>query len=74
MISYVSLGIAIAIGVAAQISLKTGALRAPLLESVSNTVLNPYILAGLAAYFVAALFYIYAIRQVPFRWRFPASL
>ena len=72
MISYVSLAIGITIGIGAQLSLKTGALRVPDSSSLFSSLLSPYVLAGLFAYFVAALFYINAIKHIPLTVAFPS--
>ena len=70
--SYASLAIAVALGVVGQISLKAGVLRLPSLAFSVPLLFNPLLLAGLLAYFFAALFYIYAIRQVPLSVAFPS--
>ena len=72
MISYISLAIGIAIGVGAQLSLKAGALKIPDSSSLWSSLLNPYVLAGLFAYFIAALFYVNAIKQIPLSVAFPS--
>jgi len=69
---YVSLSIAIALGVVGQIVLKVGVIRSPSLAFSVPLLLNPIVLAGLAAYFFAALFYINAIRQIPLSVAFPS--
>jgi len=70
--AYTSLLIAVALGVLGQISLKAGVIRSPSLEFSTHLLLNPFLLAGLAAYFLAALFYINAIRHVPLSVAFPS--
>ena len=70
--SYASLSIGIALGVVGQISLKAGVLRSTSLAFGLPLLVNPFVLAGLAAYFLAALFYINAIRQVPISVAFPS--
>ena len=70
--SYGSLSIAIALGVVGQMVLKAGVLRSPSLPFSVPLLVNPLVLAGLAAYFIAALFYINAIRQIPLSVAFPS--
>lgn len=67
---YISLGIAILIGVGGQVSLKAGSINA----NYSNgfALFDPYIIFGLACYFVSALFYLYALRQIPVSVAFPS--
>ena len=72
MISYISLAIGIVIGIGGQLSLKAGALKIADSSSLFAFLLNPYVLAGLFAYFVAALFYINAIKQIPLTVAFPS--
>ena len=72
MVSYVSLVVAIALGVVGQITLKEGALRTPSFNSVSSLATNYFLIGGLVAYAVAAMFYIYAIRNVPISVAFPS--
>jgi drug/metabolite transporter (DMT)-like permease len=55
-----------------QLGLKEGVIRSPSLAFSVPLLLNPFVLAGLAAYFLAALFYINAIRQVPLSIAFPS--
>ena len=71
--SYFSLTMAIALGVAGQVSLKEGASRSIDESAVLTLLSNMYVFLGLAAYFVAALFYLYAIRQIPLSVAFPSS-
>lgn len=72
MISYLSLAIGITIGIGAQLSLKAGALRVSESSSIFSSLLSPYVLIGLFAYFIAALFYINAIKQIPLTMAFPS--
>ena len=55
-----------------QLSIKEGVVRSPSLASSVYVLLNPFGLAALASYFVAALFYIYAIKQIPLSVAFPS--
>ena len=55
-----------------QLSLKEGVLRSPSLSSGLSVLFNPFVLAAMSAYFVAALFYIAAIKQIPLSIAFPS--
>ena len=57
---------------AGQLSLKEGVTRSPTLISNVSLLLNPFIIAALAAYLVGALFYMYAIKQIPLSVAFPS--
>ena len=69
MNAYLALTVSIIIGVGGQISLKAGAI-----EHFGNKILflQPYVLVGLASYFVAALFYIYSLKTIPISLAFPS--
>jgi len=58
--------------VVGQISLKAGVTQGSSLTFSASLLVNPFILAGLAAYCLAAPFYINAIRQVPLTVAFPS--
>jgi drug/metabolite transporter (DMT)-like permease len=62
-----SLLFSVAIGTGAQLLLKAGALR-PVLSGV---IPNAYVVGGLFAYAVSAVFYIYALRALPLSVAFP---
>lgn len=69
LIYYLCLFTSILIGVGGQIAIKTGTLHTP---GVSGLPLfQPYIMLGLSCYFVAALFYIYSLKQIPVSVAFP---
>ena len=70
--SYVSLAVGILLVVVGQLSLKEGVIRSPSLASGFSVLFNPFVLAALSAYFVAALFYIFAIKQIPLSVAFPS--
>lgn len=69
MNAYLALIVSIFIGVGGQLSLKAGAL-----QNWGNRILflQPYVLVGLCSYFVAALFYIYALKKIPLSIAFPS--
>lgn len=69
-IYYVALTTAILIGVAGQVSIKTGTLI--LAETSGMPLFQPYIVLGLVCYFVSALFYIFALKQIPLSVAFPS--
>lgn len=66
---YLLLTISIVLGIGGQISLKAGAM-----QSVKNQLLlfQPYIFVGLSSYFLAAFFYIYALKKIPLSVAFPS--
>lgn len=66
---YISLFIAILIGIAGQIAIKAGSLHATGLPGLP--LFQPYILLGLSCYFTSALFYIYSLKQIPVSVAFP---
>ena len=68
---YVSLAVGICLGAVGQLSLKEGVLRSPSLAGNISVLFNPYVLGGLVAYFIAALFYIHALKQIPVSVAFP---
>ena len=70
--SYVSLAVGILLVVVGQLSLKEGVLRSPPLTSSFSVLFNPFVLSAMTAYFVAALFYMYAIKQIPLSVAFPS--
>jgi len=67
--AYFALAISIMIGIGGQLSLKAGAM-----QGMGNKLLflQPYIIVGLASYFCASLFYIFALRQIPVSVAFPS--
>ena len=67
--SYAALGAAILIGVAGQLLLKTGVDRAG--DGLLAHALSPFIIGGLAAYGIAAVCYIAAIKRIPVSIAFP---
>ncbi len=69
-IYYISLFVAILIGIGGQIAIKAGSLNAvAALQSFS--LFQPYTILGLFCYFTSALFYIYALKQIPVSVAFP---
>ena len=70
LISYGALLAAILIGVTGQLLLKTGVERSA--EGVLAQFLDPFTLGGLAAYGLAAIFYILAIKRIPVSIAFPS--
>src|SRR5579863_3079675 len=69
-IHYILLFIAILIGICGQIAIKAGSLNA-VANLQSFPLFQPYTILGLACYFASALFYIYALRQIPVSVAFP---
>jgi small multidrug resistance pump len=69
LLSYGALATAILIGVLGQLLLKTGSERA---DGFISQFLNPYTIAGLAAYGVGAIAYIIAIKRIPISIAFPS--
>lgn len=70
MINYICLIISICTGILGQLSLKAGALHPS--PNIVGMIFKPYIFGGLFLYFIAALFYIYAIRTIPLSVAFPS--
>lgn len=68
-LSYLSLAVAILLGIAGQIVLKTGALGSP---SVTAQLLNPVTWGGLVIYGLAAIAYIVALNKIPVSIAFPS--
>jgi small multidrug resistance pump len=68
-LSYVSLAIAILLGIAGQIVLKSGAVGA---ASLTAQFFNPLTWAGLVIYGAAALAYIVALNKIPVSIAFPS--
>jgi small multidrug resistance pump len=68
-LSYLSLTVAILLGIAGQIALKTGALGSP---SVTAQLLNPVTWGGLVIYGLAAIAYIVALNKIPVSIAFPS--
>ena len=68
-LSYLSLAVAILLGIAGQIVLKSGAVGAP---SLTAQMLNPLTVAGLAIYGLAAMAYIVALNKIPVSIAFPS--
>jgi small multidrug resistance pump len=62
---YITLIISLLIGVLGQTSLKYGAMASKASDELQALYFNPYVLAGLAAYFVSAMFYIYSLKSLP---------
>ncbi len=69
MTYYLSLFIAILIGIAGQIAIKAGSLNTA--GAPGLPLFHPYILIGLSCYFTSALFYIYSLKQLPVSVAFP---
>jgi small multidrug resistance pump len=68
-LSYLSLAVAILLGIAGQIVLKSGAVGAP---SLAAQLFNPLTVAGLAIYGLAAIAYIVALNKIPVSIAFPS--
>ena len=68
-LSYLSLAIAILLGIAGQIVLKAGAVGAP---SVISQLFSPLTLAGLVIYAAAAVAYVVALNKIPVSVAFPS--
>jgi small multidrug resistance pump len=68
-LSYLRLAVAILLGIAGQIVLKSGAVGAP---SLTAQMLNPLTVAGLAIYGLAAMAYIVALNKIPVSIAFPS--
>lgn len=69
MNSVTALVASILLGVFGQISLKAGAIQ----ESNSSSIyLQKFTFLGLAFYFLAALFYIFALKKIPLSIAFPS--
>ena len=66
---YALLGVAILFGVAGQLVLKAAAEGA---ATVAAQFLNPLTILGLVIYFVAALFYIVALKKIPVAIAYPS--
>jgi drug/metabolite transporter (DMT)-like permease len=64
-----SLAVAILLGVAGQIALKSGANRA---ANLADQFLQPLTLIGFAVYVAAALCYIVALKKIPVSVAFPS--
>ncbi len=69
LLSYSALAAAILIGVVGQLLLKTGVERAG--DGVLAQFLSPFTIGGLAAYGVAAICYILALKRIPISIAFP---
>lgn len=72
MHSFISLAISIGIGVIGQLSLKAGTMRLSAAPSIGAMLMDLYVLLGLVAYSVAAVFYIQALKQIPLSVAFPS--
>ena len=68
-LSYVSLAVAILLGIAGQIVLKSGAVGA---ASLTAQLFNPLTVAGLAIYALAAIAYVVALNKIPVSIAFPS--
>jgi small multidrug resistance pump len=66
---YGALLASILLGVLGQIALKAGAERS---SGMMAQFLNPFTIAGLAVYALAAVFYIVAIKRIPISLAFPS--
>lgn len=66
---YLWLGLAIALGVAGQVVLKTGAENSG--EGLAQ-FLSPWTIGGFGIYFLAALTYIVAIKKIPVSLAYPS--
>ena len=68
-LSYISLAVAILLGIAGQIVLKGAAVGAP---SLIAQLLSPLTVAGLAIYAAAAIAYVVALNRIPVSIAFPS--
>ena len=68
-LSYGSLAVAILLGIAGQIVLKSGAVGA---SSLTAQLFNPLTAAGLIIYALAAIAYIVALNKIPVSIAFPS--
>jgi len=68
-LSYLSLAVAILLGIAGQIVLKSGAASA---SSVTGQLLNPLTWGGLVIYGFAAIAYVVALNKIPVSIAFPS--
>jgi small multidrug resistance pump len=68
-LSYLSLAVAILLGIAGQIMLKSAAVGAP---SLTAQLASPMTLVGLAVYAAAAIAYIVALNKIPVSLAFPS--
>jgi small multidrug resistance pump len=68
-ISYLALAIAILLGIAGQIALKSGAVGAP---SLVAQLFNPLTIMGLFIYGLGAIGYIVALNRIPVSVAFPS--
>jgi small multidrug resistance pump len=68
-LSYLCLAVAILLGIAGQIVLKSAAIGAPTLVA---QLLNPLTVVGLAIYAAAAIGYIIALNKIPVSIAFPS--
>ena len=66
---YTSLMVAILIGIAGQIALKSGAYGS---ATVIAQFLNPLTVMGIAPYVVAAIWYVVALKKIPVSIAFPS--
>ncbi len=69
IVYYACLFTAILIGVAGQISLKTGTLSMG--DAAGLPFFQPFVILGLGCYFASALFYIFALKKIPVSVAFP---
>jgi len=67
--SYFALITSIIIGIGGQLSLKAGAVQS--FGSKTSLFLQPYVFVGLFSYFVAALFYTFALKKIPISVAYP---
>lgn len=67
---YYSLILSIIIGIIGQLLLKAGALSS---DAGKYLFLHPFTLSGLFSYFVAAMFYIQALKEIPVSVAFPSN-
>ena len=65
---YAALVAAIAVGIGGQVLLKAGSVRT---GDVAAQLFDPFTLAGLVAYALAAIFYIAAIKKIPVSLAYP---
>jgi small multidrug resistance pump len=66
---YIALFTAILIGVGGQMAFKAGSMLTA--HSFGLSLFQPYILLGLGSYFIAALLYLYSLKQIPVSIAFP---
>jgi len=66
---YVALYVSVFLGAGGQMLLKWGVSHH---ERLITLLMDPFLMLGLSCYFIAALFYIYALREIPLSVAFPS--